>query len=256
MTITIDIGNSNIKLAIHEDNKWQHIWRFPSDRDKDIVFFKQVFQDQLAKHQISLEELNYITLSSVVPALTEKVMEVIELVFQQKPIRVEPAIYHKLPVKILNPEQMGTDLIANCVSVHLRYKKAAIIVDFGTALTFTTIDKKGEILGVAIAPGIKTAIAGLASKAAQLPEIPIAVPASALGTDTVSAIQAGILQGYVGLVNHLLDTIKQEVGSDYMCIATGGLAYALQPLKTTFDVIEQELTLNGIRLIGALAQES
>lgn len=256
MTITIDIGNSNIKFAIHNEGTWQHIWRFPSLRDKDTGFFQHQIQTKLTEHHIPIKAVERITLSSVVPSLTEKITQVVQSIFDQSIIRVQPSIYHKLPVKIGNPEQMGTDLIANCVSVYLRYKKAAIIVDFGTALTFTTINAEGEILGVAIAPGVKTAIDGLAGKAAQLPEIPIKVPKSALGTDTVSAIQAGILQGYVGLVNHLLNTIKQEVGADYMCIATGGLAYALHPLKDTFDVIEQELTLNGIRLIGDLASKS
>jgi type III pantothenate kinase len=117
-------------------------------------------------------------------------------------------------------------------------------------LTFTTVTSAGHILGVAIAPGLKTAISALYNSTAQLPEVPLAYPSSAVGKSTVHAIQSGVLIGYVGLVKHMIESIREEVGKDYKAIATGGLASILYPLQEVFDEIDPFLTLHGLRIIG------
>jgi type III pantothenate kinase len=120
------------------------------------------------------------------------------------------------------------------------------VVDFGTALTFTTVSHEGFVQGVAIAPGIKTAMKALSSNTAQLPEIPLELPESALGQNTTHALQAGILWGYVGIVKQLLSKIRSEVGEHYMAVATGGLSFVMHPLKDVFFQIDRDLTLNGL----------
>ena len=131
-----------------------------------------------------------------------------------------------------------------------------VVVDVGTALTFTTVSKEGQLLGVAIAPGIKTSIKALFMNAAQLPEVPLEVPDSVLGRDTFHAIQAGILVGYEGLVGHLLKRHREELSGDCRVIATGGLSEILENLKAEYDLIDRKLTLDGLRMIGGLVKDA
>jgi len=130
-----------------------------------------------------------------------------------------------------------------------------VVVDFGTALTFTTCTAKGEILGVAITPGLKTAIRALFQKTAQLPEVPLKLPASVVGKNTTHAIQSGVLEGYIGLVRHMIARIREEVGAHVKVVGTGGLSSVLHPLEGDFDYVNPHLTLDGLRIIDAYLQE-
>jgi type III pantothenate kinase len=125
-----------------------------------------------------------------------------------------------------------------------------LIVDFGTALTFTLVNSAGKMEGVSIAPGLKTAVKSLFSQTAQLPEVPLEVPESALGFDTVSAIQAGILWGYVGMVKEMISRVKEEKGEHIKVLATGGLSSILTPLQSYFDEVNKLITLEGLRIIS------
>lgn len=140
-------------------------------------------------------------------------------------------------------------MVANAVAGFDFAKGACILVDFGTALTFTVIDKEGKVQGVNIAPGIKTALTALVGSTAQLPKIPLELPKTVIGKNTVHAIQSGILWGYVGLVKEMLVRIKNELNEDFTIIATGGLSNVLEPLKSEFDLIDKQLTLNRLVLI-------
>ena len=125
-----------------------------------------------------------------------------------------------------------------------------MIVDFVTALTFTLVNSAGKMEGVSIAPGLKTAVKSLFSQTAQLPEVPLEVPESALGFDTVSAIQAGILWGYVGMVKEMISRVKEEKGEHIKVLATGGLSSILTPLQSYFDEVNKLITLEGLRIIS------
>jgi type III pantothenate kinase len=139
--------------------------------------------------------------------------------------------------------------VANAVAAWARFRSATIVVDFGTALTFTTINQQGTVLGVAIAPGLKTAVRALSSNTAKLPFVPLELPESAIGKDTVHAIQAGILLGYTHMVEGMIARIKKELGGEVKVIATGGLSSILHNLAEDFDIIDRTLTLDGMRLI-------
>jgi type III pantothenate kinase len=156
----------------------------------------------------------------------------------------------QLPIDILNPFEIGSDLVANAAAAHFKYKKACIVVDFGTALTFTTISSTGKILGVSIAPGLKTAIRSLSQNTAKLFDVPLVMPTSALGKNTVTAIQSGILIGYEGLVRNMVLKIREEVQEECHAIATGGLSSIISPLHDFFHAVEPNLTLDGLRMIG------
>ena len=151
-----------------------------------------------------------------------------------------------------NPYEIGTDLLANAVAAKELHGGDTIVVDFGTALTFTVVDKDGLILGVNIAPGLKTAIKALVGQTAQLPEVPLELPESVLGKNTIHAIQNGVLWGYISMVEGMLDRIQKELGREVKVVATGGLSSILTPLHDRFDKVDRHLTLEGLRIIHQL----
>ncbi|HKK78278.1 MAG TPA: type III pantothenate kinase [Phaeodactylibacter sp.] len=251
MTLALDIGNSNLTVGLYAQNTWQHIWRLPTKVDSEATFFYQMRLSQcLMEYSIAAGDIHQVVISTVVPDLKATFVELSQHLFHRAPILVAPEIYSKLRLNIEQPKELGTDLFANAVAAHYLYERDCIVVDFGTALTFTSIDRHGELLGVAIAPGLKTSISALFQKTAQLPEVPLELPDSAIGKNTVHAIQAGVLMGYVGLVRHLLHELKNELGQQYIAVATGGLSSILRPLQEEFHAIEPHLTLDGLRIIG------
>lgn len=251
MLLAIDIGNSNITFGFYHDQRWKHIWRLPTRTDHQAPMY---YQTQLAQRLLEVgikpDNVRKLVLSSVVPDLTSTFEHLAQHLLNKKAITLKPDIYHQLDLRIDRPNEIGTDLLANAAGACALYGVDAIVVDFGTALTFTTVTAEGHILGVAIAPGLKTAISALFQKTAQLPEVPLELPQSAVGKNTVHAIQSGILIGYVGLVRHMLHTIRAELGQHYQAIATGGLSSILYPLRNDFYRINPELTLDGLRIIG------
>ncbi|MCO6476798.1 MAG: type III pantothenate kinase [Phaeodactylibacter sp.] len=251
MLLAIDIGNSNVTFGLANGGRWEHTWRLPTMADGEALLYYEVqITNFLLECDIPADQIRQAVISTVVPALRATFEELAFHLFRTRPILVGPDIYPRLRLQISRPEELGTDLYANAVAAHYLFQQDCIITDFGTALTFTTVNAAGELLGVSIAPGLKTAISSLFQKTAQLPEVPLELPASAVGKNTVHAIQSGILIGYVGLVRHMLQAIRAELGQQYIAIATGGLSSILHPLKDEFFAIEPNLTLDGLRLIG------
>jgi type III pantothenate kinase len=250
MLLAIDIGNSNVTVGFYQDTDWKYMWRFPTRTDLDAPMYYHVqLTNRLIEVGLPAEQVKRIIISSVVPDLTATFEELTEHLFNHAPLTLQPDLYHRLKLQIDRPDEIGTDLLANAAAAYYLYQKDCVVVDFGTALTFTTVTAEGHILGVSIAPGLKTAIRALFQKTAQLPEVPLEFPESAIGKNTVHAIQSGILIGYVGLVRHMLATIRAELGDHYMAVATGGLSSIMHPLQNDFDLINPNLTLDGLRLI-------
>jgi len=250
MIVAVDIGNSNVVVGIYEDEKWQHFSRMPTQKSDDRPVYYQVeIRNLILEHRVDISKVKGIVLSTVVPDLRETIKDVLSDVFLQEVVVVGPDLYDALSFKVPRPYEIGTDLVANAYSAFNRLEGPCIVVDFGTALTFTTVDKTGYILGVAIAPGIKTAMKALANQTAQLPEIPLELPESVVGLHTTHAMQAGILWGYVGMAKELISKIRAEVGEEYRAVATGGLSFVMKPLGDIFEFIDPELTINGLRLM-------
>ncbi len=256
MKLYIDIGNSDIVIGFRENNEWYQIHRISS---KESNAFIEGSLEMITRKfaQLRFSEIEFITMSSVVTKLTTVVKRILKKFFpayQKKQfLLVNAKIYDKLNVTVTtNKSEIGTDLVANAVAGFDYAKGACIIVDFGTALTFTIVDKEGNIQGVNIAPGIKTAIKALVGNTAKLQEIPLVLPDSIIGKNTTHAMQAGILYGYIGLVKEMLKGIKAELQEDFKIIGTGGLADVLEPLNHEFDYIDVQLTLNGLVLIQDL----
>jgi len=249
MLLAIDVGNSEITIGVW-DRQWTQHWRISSREDQPPQFYALKVRDFFLEADIAVRNVKTIVLSSVVPTLTTKIETAFATLLQKSPIVLGPDIYQKLPIGVLNPYEIGSDLVANAVAAYNRFKNGVIVVDFGTALTFTTISPDGVILGVSIVPGLQTAIRSLSDNTAKLFEVPLELPRSVLGKSTITAIQTGIILGYEGLVKNVVEHIRSELGSPYPAIATGGLSSVITALHPFFEIVEPKLTLDGLRLIG------
>ncbi|WP_338874596.1 type III pantothenate kinase [Spirosoma sp. SC4-14] len=256
MQIIVDIGNTDAVFGLYNQTDWQHIWRTPARHDESARSYEARLRLWLLEANVSLSSIQTTVLSSVVPNLTPIMRTMLAELFGFDPIVVGPGVYPLLPLDILRPHEIGADLVANAMAAYIRYQQNCVVVDFGTALTFTTVSGEGKILGVAIAPGLKTAIRSLFANTAQLPEVPIEVPSSALGISTTHAIQAGVVLGYEGLVRSLLDRIRTELNGHCLAVATGGLSNRIPSLRNDFVDIIPSLTLDGVRLIGDIVTTS
>jgi type III pantothenate kinase len=251
MLLALDIGNSDITMGLWKSNAWQ-IWRIPSRQDQPELFYGVKVRDYFQEAGVPAASVDIIVLSSVVPGLTDKVRNVLRSLFKREPVLLGPGVYEKLPLEILNPYEIGSDLVANAVGAFFLMRETCIVVDFGTALTFTTVSGTGKILGVSIVPGLRTALRSLSQNTAKLFDVPLEMPTSALGINTVTAIQSGVVIGYEGLVKYMVSAIRAELKTDCPAIATGGLSFVITSLKSFFQRVEPQLTLDGLRIIGEL----
>jgi type III pantothenate kinase len=255
MLLALDIGNSDITVGLWHENAWKYHWRIPSRIDQPELFYGIKMRDFFLEASLQIEKVEIIVISSVVPGLTDKIKNVIRSLAKREPILVGPGVYDKLPIEVLNPYEIGSDLVANATAAYFKFKQTCIVVDFGTALTFTTVSGEGKILGVSIVPGLRTAIRALSQNTAKLFDVPLEMPASALGRNTVTAIQSGIVIGYEGLVKGVVEAIRKELKTECPVIATGGLSFVITSLKGFFQLVDPQLTLDGLRIIGELVNE-
>ena len=248
MFLSVDIGNTTIQLGLHDGQRWRKVFKYSSVSVQPDIFYLKGLQEVFLEWRVHPTEVLGVGLSSVVPELTAILEDILYQVTRKRATVLGPEIYMLLPMEVPLPYEIGSDIVANAFAALKKNITPAIIVDFGTALTFTIVHDKG-IYGVSIAPGINTAFKSLSVNTAQLPEARADLPDKVIGSNTQHAIQSGILYGYSGLVKELIALMRVETGLPYTVIATGGQA-ALLPLTGTIDRIKKRLTLDGIRLIS------
>lgn len=248
--LIIDIGNTNIVFGVATQDAWAKIWRIQTDCSKTADEYEVIFRSLLAGSDIDLGSISRTVLSSVVPSLVRPFKEMIARLLGNELLVVGPEMYSRLPVKVLNPYEIGTDLVADATAVFMGYGGPSMVIDFGTALTFTTVSQSGEILGVAIAPGLLTALKSLTGNTAQLHDVHLEAPPSVLGGNTVHAIQSGIVLGFAGLVDSIVSRTEKEIGANIKVVATGGLSFVLKHVSERIDVVDEDLTLNGLRYMA------
>ncbi len=252
MILTIDIGNTNIVFGVADQNSWLKIWRIQTDLLKTADEYEVIFRSLFTSSAINENEISRTVLSSVVPSLIRPFREMLGHLLDHTPFLVEPSVYNKLPIEILSPDEIGTDIVADATAAFIRYGGPCMVIDFGTALTFTTISGSGKILGVAIAPGLLTALKSLTGNTAQLRDVQLVAPPSVLGDNTIHAIQSGIVLGFAGLVDSMVDRAESELSCRLNVIATGGLSSVLQNISTKIRVIDENLTLDGLRYMATI----
>jgi type III pantothenate kinase len=201
------------------------------------------------ENNLKPSNIEQVGISSVVPEINSVLQQFCREFLGKHCYLIEGGSYPKLKVSTARPNEIGSDLMCNVTAAYEFFDGACIIVDFGTALTFTVVGGDGRVMGVSIVPGLKTAIKALFLNTSKLPEVELKLPKSALGKNTTHSIQAGILYGYSGLVKGMLETIFKELGSKCPVVATGGLSSILSNIQDVFDRVDRNLTLEGIRLI-------
>ena len=257
MLLAIDVGNTNIKYGVFDGNKLAASFRVASHVKKTADEYGAVLTNLLSTSGISLKEIDGIILSSVIPTLNYTVCHMCEYFFGVKPLVVGPGVKTGLNIKAENPREVGADIIVNSVSAYKKYGGPVVVIDFGTATTFDVVSAKGELIGVIIAPGMKTALASLVTGTAQLPMIELEAPRSVLGKNTENAMQAGIVFGMAGLVEKIIDKIKSETGFGKLTVvATGGMAKLVKGEVTCINAVDRTLTLEGLRLIYDLNKKT
>ena len=250
MLLAVDIGNTNIVLGLHDGEGWINHWRISTDVSRMPDEYGVLVRDLLREGDIERSSISQAVISSVVPGLTAKIRDMIQGMTGFEPLIVGPGVKTGLKILIENPAELGTDIVCNSVGAYNRIQGNCIVVDFGTALTFTAIRAPGEILGVSIAPGINAAAAALSEHTAQLPQVWLEPPQKAIGTNTIKSIQSGVVLGYTGLVEKLIDRMREELGGEAAVIGTGGRAAVIAPLTDRFTLTEPWLILEGLRLIA------
>lgn len=249
MILVADIGNTNIVLSVYKDGQWNHTFRYETKGVRHEIYYETALRQILLEWNVVSKDIRCAAVSSVVPDLNQAVREAIQVVAGCPVLMLGPEVFKKLDLPVPKPYEIGSDLVANAYAALQLYGEKVIVADFGTALSFVIANKKEGIIGVTIAPGLKTASQALADQTAQLPAVPLEYPSSVIGHDTLTAIQAGIMYGYVGLFKEIIHTMKEEAGDDYRVIITGGLSSLVTPIQSLADVTDKNLTLEGTRQI-------
>ncbi|NOV02381.1 type III pantothenate kinase [Paenibacillus planticolens] len=249
MILVIDVGNTNIVLGLYKGRELQHHWRVSTNRSATVdEYGMQLFS--LFQHSgITFSEVDGVIVSSVVPPLVSVMENLCLHYLKRTPFTVGPGIKTGLNVRVDNPKEVGADRIVNAVAALELYGAPCIIVDFGTATTYDYIDPAQQLVGCAIAPGIGISTEALYQKAAKLPRIELVKPKSVVGRNTVAAMQAGIIYGYVGQVDGIVERVKQEFNVNPTVIATGGLAELISSESRTIQIVNPLLTLQGLQMI-------
>jgi len=248
MLLAIDIGNTNIVLGVYDGERLLASWRTATAVHRMPDEYAMLVANFMAYRGLKLADVAHVVVASVVPPLTTTFEEFSQRYVGVKPLLVGPGIRSGIRILYESPREVGADRIANAVAAHRLYPGAAIVVDFGTATTLDAITAEGDYLGGAIAPGITIAAEALFQHAARLYRVELAVPKVAIGRNTVASVQSGVLLGYVALIEGLVARFKQEMGPARV-IATGGLAEVVAKATSVVDVVDQGLTLEGLRLI-------
>jgi type III pantothenate kinase len=249
MLLVVDVGNTNTVLGLFDGEQLVHDWRIRTVVDHTVDEYGMLIYNLYKTSRISSRTINNIIISCVVPPMLNILEPLCQKYFNLKPLIVGPGVKTGMPIYYDNPKEVGADRIVNAVAGYEKYKRDLIIVDFGTATTFDYISAKGEYMGGCISPGIMISSEALFERAAKLPRVELSKPKSIVAKDTVSSMQAGIMYGYAGLVDGICDRIKAEVKSNPLVVATGGLAKIVAPETKSINVVDEMLTLEGLRII-------
>jgi type III pantothenate kinase len=255
MLLVIDIGNTNTVLGVYRGEELLADWRVATDTHRMPDEYAMLLASLFSHAGLRFDRIRAVIISSVVPPLISTFEELSERYLKRTPLVVGPGIRTGVRILYENPKEVGADRIVNALAAYHLYGGPAIVVDFGTATTFDVLNKDGDYLGGAIAPGIGIATEALFEHAAKLPRIELVRPRHAIGRNTIASMQSGIIFGYVGLVEGIIMRIKQELG-EARVVATGGLAEVIAKETPLIEVVDQRITLYGLRLLYELNRGS
>jgi type III pantothenate kinase len=249
--LAIDLGNTNTVFGVYDTNdKMVMHWRLSTQKERTVDEYGILLRNLFALEKIDAKKIRRVIIASVVPPLDPVLHEMVSTYFSVKPNFVT----HEnagIPVLYDDPREVGADRIVNAVAVVHKYGKPAIVVDFGTATTFDAITSDGEYRGGVIAPGIVISAEALYEHAAKLPRIEIQKPANVIGSSTIGSMQSGLFYGYVALVDGIIARMKKELGANTRVIGTGGQAPFISQETKSIEIVDANLTLDGLQLVAA-----
>ncbi|MBN8543012.1 MAG: type III pantothenate kinase [Alphaproteobacteria bacterium] len=250
MLLVVDIGNTNVVFALCDEHRTVAEWRIRTDAHRTADEYAVWLFTLMEADNHARQSVRGVIISSVVPEANFELKTFARKYLNQEPLVLATGqIDCGMPVKIDNPKELGADRIINAFAAWSTHNQALIVVDFGTATTFDVVSGKGEYMGGVIAPGINLSLEALQHAAAKLHGIAITHPKQVIGTNTTAAMQSGIFHGYAGLIEGIVARIKEERGEAMKVIATGGLAALYADATSAIDVVDQDLTIRGLRLI-------
>lgn len=249
MLLAFDIGNTNITIGVFDGEQLRATWRMATDIHKMADEYAALLLNMLPHEHIETTDITDICVCNVVPPLTTTLLELSQRYFKITPLIVGVGVKSGVKIRMDNPREVGADRIADAAAAHHLYGGPLIIIDLGTATTFSVVSKEGDFIGGIIATGIATAAEALYSRTAQLPRVDLVHPRTVIGTNTVSAIQSGVIYGYASLVEGMIARINKELGEKTKVIATGGYSTLIAKETKAIDEVNPDLTLVGLRLI-------
>src|SRR6185295_2210506 len=252
--LAIDVSNTHTKIGVYVGERLERHWRVRTEPDRTADEYGVTLLGLFQSSGFDVQSVDGVIVASVVPPMNATIDELARRFFGCQPLHVGPGVKTGMPILYDNPKEVGADRIVNSVAAYERYHDACIVVDFGTATTFDCVSKKGEYLGGVITPGLGIALDALCAKTAKLPKVELVKPPRVVGKNTVHAIQAGSIYGYVALVDGLVARIRAEIAAQARVIATGGFAGLIAPESETIEAVDEFITLEGLRLVHARNQ--
>lgn len=249
LLLAIDISNTNIVLGVFRAQELAAHWTIATNPDRTADEYFVLLSSLFAQRGLTLHAVSGVIIASVVPPLLPTFLDVSRRYLNVTPLVVGPGIKTGIRIRTDNPREVGADRIANALAAQRLYGKPAIVVDFATATTFDAISAEGDYLGTAIAPGISIAAEALFRQAARLYRVELVAPPKAIGKSTVESMQSGLVFGYVGLVEGMVERLQRELGGSARVIATGEQAHLIADLTQVIEVVDTDLTLVGLRMI-------
>lgn len=252
MLLTVDVGNTNITLQIMRGEETVSCFRLTTQTPRTSDEFAIAFRTFFAIADMKIADIEDVVISSVVPKIMQDLTEAVRRFIGKEPIMIGPGIRSGIEIRTENPREVGADRIVNVAAAYYTYHRSCIIVDFGTATTFDYVSKNGVFSYTVIAPGIGISAAALTSRTARLPEIEIRKPESILGRNTVHGMQAGVVYGYIGLVEYIIRQMKAELNDpDALVIATGGQGKVIAEATSLIREYDPQLAGKGMAIIYA-----
>ncbi len=249
MLLAIDIGNTNLTLGVLQDEKIRATWRMATDINRMGDEYAALLLTLLEHQGIKKGDISEAAMCSVVPPLVSTFEDLLTQYFKITPVVVRPGVKTGVRIVYPNPREVGADRIVNAAAANHLYKSPVIIVDMGTGTTFDIVNREGEFIGGVIAPGIGIAAQALYTRTAALPRVELVAPEKTIGTTTVTAMQSGIVYGYISLVEGLLKRVQAELPEKALVVATGGYANLIASGTRLIDEINHDITLIGLKVI-------
>lgn len=249
MLLAIDIGNTNITMGVYNQDELIGTYRLTTRFQRTSDEYGFMLLSFLNASSIDQSQIEDVIISSVVPKINYSFINSIKKYLHKQPIIIGPGVKTGIDIRIDNPSTLGADRLVDAVGAYYTYGGPCLVIDFGTATTYDVVSQKGEFLGGATSPGIGICAQALSSQAAKLPEIEIQKPDKIIAKNTIKSMQAGIVFGYIGLTEYIIDKIKQEYGHDLKVISTGGLGRMIASETDKIDVYDMDLTFKGLKII-------